>query len=37
MHVPLVEFQDVLRSNAVMDLAIKGLRTGCGSVLWGVI
>lgn len=30
MYVPFVEFQDVLRSNVVMGIAIKCLRTSCG-------
>lgn len=29
MHVPFVEFQDVLRSNAVMGIAIECLGTSC--------
>jgi len=37
MHVPFVEFQDVLRSNAVMGIAMKCLGTSCGWELWGVI
>jgi hypothetical protein len=36
MHVPFVEFQDVLRSNVVMGIAIKCLRTSCGVGVVGV-